>query len=134
MKFMKKIWFGQNRESPKKMFDSAFAQYSSFQAEATFYELHKNEKSLIFEESVVSFGQEQSDELSYYILVSNKNQERGNEQNQEDEYFVPLKKGMQVYKYMLKADGESAVGFQWKFEDSWLQLQFYDTLDSELFQ
>ena len=52
--------------------------------------------------------------------MQNKHVDKGNEQNQEDEYFVPLKKGMMVYKYMLKAGGESAVGFQWKFEDSWL--------------
>ena len=89
---------------------------------------------MIFEDCHVTFQKIDNEEYNYCIYILNCNRDEEDEQNQDDEYFIPIRREMIIFKYQIQAASSQAVGFQWKFEDSWLQLQFEQGIDAELFE
>lgn len=89
---------------------------------------------MIFEDCSVTFQKVNEDIFNYYIYLQNKQQDKEDEQNQEEEYYIPIRSNMIIFNYSVQVGTSQAIGFQWKFEDSWLQLQFDEGIDAQLFQ
>jgi len=63
------------------------------------------------------------EDYKYLIQVDNKNKDN-NDQNQDNQFYLIIEEHMVIEKFINRLRNQNIIGFQWKFEDCYLQLLF----------
>jgi len=63
------------------------------------------------------------EDYKYLIQMDNKNKDN-NDQNQDNQFYLIIEEHMVIEKFINRLRNQNIIGFQWKFEDCYLQLLF----------
>ena len=78
---------------------------------------------MIFEDCYITFMKDYDEDYKYLIQVDNKNKDN-NDQNQDNQFYLIIEEHMVIEKFINRLRNQNIIGFQWKFEDCYLQLLF----------